>query len=101
MFKNYKENEIITIKLSSGEEILCKFLSATENHITVEKGLVLMQGPQGVAGKIAQGPEFKVLVHLLKMIIDQQVGIPNKLGEKINALSEHFNIDEAIQKTVH
>jgi hypothetical protein len=49
MFKNYKENEIITIKLSSGEEILCKFLSATENHITVEKGLVLMQGPQGVA----------------------------------------------------
>ena len=40
MFKNYKENEIITIKLSSGEEILCKFLSATENHITVEKGLI-------------------------------------------------------------
>ncbi len=51
--------------------------------------------------KIAQGPEFKVLVHLLKMIIDQQVGIPNELGEKINALSEHLDIDEAIQKTVH
>ena len=49
MFDRYKEKEIVTIKLSSGEEILCKFLSADSDCITVEKGLVLMQGPQGIA----------------------------------------------------
>ena len=49
MFDRYKQNEIITIKLSSGEEILCKFVSLDSDCITVEKGLVLMQGPQGIA----------------------------------------------------
>ena len=49
MFNRYKEKEIVTIKLSSGEEILCKFLSVDSDYITVEKGLVLMQGPQGIA----------------------------------------------------
>ena len=49
MFNKYKEKEIVTIKLSSGEEILCKFLSVDAECITVEKGLVLMQGPQGIA----------------------------------------------------
>ena len=49
MFDRYKQNEIITIKLSSGEEILCKFLSVDSDCITVEEGLVLMQGPQGIA----------------------------------------------------
>ena len=49
MFNRYKANEIVTIKLSSGEEILCKFLSVDIDCVTVEKGLVLMQGPQGIA----------------------------------------------------
>ena len=53
MFENLKQNEIITIKLANGEEILCKFVSFQEsafgNFVEVEKGLVLMQGPQGVA----------------------------------------------------
>tara|TARA_Y100001938_G_C7871623_1_gene320581 strand:+ start:226 stop:543 length:318 start_codon:yes stop_codon:yes gene_type:complete len=53
MFENLKEKDIITIKLANGEEILCKFVSFQEsgfgNFVEVEKGLVLMNGPQGVA----------------------------------------------------
>ena len=49
MFKEYKPNDLITIKLSNGEELLCKFLSTNEGYVEVEKGLVLMQGPQGIA----------------------------------------------------
>ena len=36
--------------------------------------------------KVASRPEFKILVHLLKTIIDNEIGIPNDLAEKINEL---------------
>tara|TARA_R100000908_G_C3689845_1_gene104717 strand:- start:187 stop:492 length:306 start_codon:yes stop_codon:yes gene_type:complete len=49
MFNDYKKDEIITLKLGNGEEILCKFLTMHGDYIEIEKGLVLMNGPQGVA----------------------------------------------------
>ena len=53
MFNDYKKDEIITLKLGNGEEILCKFLTmhgdSYGDYIEIEKGLVLMNGPQGVA----------------------------------------------------
>ena len=51
MFENIKENDIITLKLGNGEEVLAKFVrkDSANTYIEVVKGLVLMQGPQGVA----------------------------------------------------
>ena len=53
MFGEYKKDQIVTLKLGNGEEILCKFLTmhgdTYGDYIEIEKGLVLMQGPQGVA----------------------------------------------------
>tara|TARA_A100001011_G_C14195605_1_gene793324 strand:+ start:957 stop:1256 length:300 start_codon:yes stop_codon:yes gene_type:complete len=45
---DYKEGDIVSIKLVSGEEVIGKFKSG-ETDITIEKPLVMMHGPQGLA----------------------------------------------------
>ena len=45
-----KDGDLVTLKLASGEEVIAKFLSRTDTrYISIEKALVLMQGPQGLA----------------------------------------------------
>ena len=47
--------------------------------------------------KVAEHYEFKLLVHLLKTIIDGQSGIPNSLHEKLKDL----DLDKTPSHTVH
>ena len=47
--KEFKENDIISLKLVSGEEVIGKFKSKTSDTTTNEKALVMMHGPQGLA----------------------------------------------------
>ena len=47
--KEFKENDIISLKLVSGEEVIGKFKSKTSDTTTIEKALVMMHGPQGLA----------------------------------------------------
>ena len=49
MFDKIKENDVIALKFSTGEEVLATFKKADDSTISIMKGLVLMQGPQGVA----------------------------------------------------
>ena len=50
MFENIKDGDLVTLKLASGEEVIAKYLSRTDTrYISIEKALVLMQGPQGLA----------------------------------------------------
>ena len=47
--KEFKENDIISLKLVSGEEVIGKFKSKTTDVTTIEKALVMMHGPKGLA----------------------------------------------------
>ena len=49
MFENIKDGDLITLKLASGEEVIANFKSGADSYISIEKALVLMQGPQGLA----------------------------------------------------
>ena len=50
MFENIKDGDLVTLKLVSGEEVIAKYKkSGQESYISIEKALVLMQGPQGLA----------------------------------------------------
>ncbi len=55
MFEKYKDGDLVTIKLSSGEEVIGEFKGINENlekhwcELSIKKALVLMQGPQGLA----------------------------------------------------
>ena len=50
---------------------------------------------------IGSKPEFKILVHLLKTIIDSEVGIPNELSDKLKNITDNLNVDNRTSKTVH
>jgi hypothetical protein len=49
MFEKFKEGNHVTLKLVSGEEVIAKFKTLTSDYISINKALVLMQGPQGLA----------------------------------------------------
>jgi|TARA_R100000027_G_scaffold3033_1_gene2917 hypothetical protein len=54
--------------------------------------------PETVANK----PEFSVLIHFLKSIIDGELNIPNELTDKIRSASEELGIDLGqINKRLH
>ena len=49
MFEKFKEGNFVTLKLVSGEEVIAKFKALTSDYISIDKALVLMQGPKGLA----------------------------------------------------
>lgn len=50
---------------------------------------------------VASKPEFKILVHLLKTIIDNEMGLPNELSDKLEHLSDQLDLDNDTNKTLH
>ena len=54
--------------------------------------------PETVANK----PEFSVLIHFLKSIIDGELNIPNELTERIRSASQELGLDLGdIKKRLH
>ena len=56
MIEKYKDGDLITLKLVSGEEVIANYKGSDDtasltpsSYIKIEKALVLMQGPQGLA----------------------------------------------------
>ena len=49
MFEKYKDGDLITLKLASGEEVIATYKGGADSYISIEKALVLMNGPQGLA----------------------------------------------------
>ena len=44
----YDENDIVSLKLISGEEIIGKFINETSNEVTLEKPLMLAMSQKGI-----------------------------------------------------
>ena len=68
---------------------------------TLEAMLNAMEKHKFDTDKLASQPEFKILVHLIKTIIDKELNIPNDLVEKIEGLKEDLDLDKGFQKTLH
>ena len=51
--------------------------------------------------KIANTATFKILVHLIKTIIDGETGIPNELNDRLNKLTDDLDLDNEASHTVH
>ena len=49
MFDKIKDGDLVTLKLTSGEEVIGKFTGKADTYFSIDKALVLMQGPQGLA----------------------------------------------------
>ena len=80
MFENFKEGNLITLKLVSGEEVIAKFKTLTSDYISIDKALVLMQGPQGLAfGTFFSTAEQKEPINICKNKITSIANINDKI----------------------
>tara|TARA_A100001391_G_scaffold38730_1_gene21443 strand:- start:49 stop:303 length:255 start_codon:yes stop_codon:yes gene_type:complete len=50
---------------------------------------------------VANRPEFSVLVHFLKSIIDGELNIPNELTERIRNAAFQLDLDHKINKKLN
>ena len=50
---------------------------------------------------VANRPEFTVLVHFLKSIIDGELNIPNELTERIRDAAFQMDLDQKVNKKLN
>jgi hypothetical protein len=50
--------------------------------------------------QVSRLPEFRVLVHFVKAIIDGELELPNDLTDRIKEMGEHLDIDRALRQEV-
>jgi len=50
---------------------------------------------------VANRPEFSVLVHFLKSIIDGELNIPNELTDRIRDTAFQLNLDQKVNKKLN
>ena len=87
MFEKFNEGNLVTLKLVSGEEVIAKFKSLTSDYISIDKALVLMQGPQGLAfGTFFSTAEQKEPINICK---DKVTSIAN-INDKIKSEYERI-----------
>ena len=80
MFEKFKEGNLVTLKLVSGEEVIAKFKSINVDYISIDKALVLMQGPQGLAfGTFFSTAEQKEPININKDKITSIANINDKI----------------------
>ena len=50
---------------------------------------------------VANRPEFSVLIHFLKSIIDGELNIPNELTERIRDAAFQMDLDQKVDKKLN
>ena len=85
MFDKIKDGDLITLKLASGEEVIAKFTGKADTYISIDKALVLMNGPQGLAfgtffSTAKQDEPFNIAIDKLISIAH----INDKIAEEYN-----------------
>ena len=81
------------MKSKHKESIVC-LVDATESILNaMEK--------HGIdADEVASKPEFKILVHLIKTIIDSEVGIHNELSDKLKIVQQRQSKIFALEQQI-
>ena len=80
-----------------------KHSKSVESLIDVTEAMLHAMEKHGVDPEtVANRPEFSVLVHFLKSIIDGELNIPNELTETIRNKAEELGINmKNIKKRLH
>ena len=95
MFENFKEGNLITLKLVSGEEVIAKFKSINADYISIDKALVLMQGPQGLAfGTFFSTAEQKEPINICRNKITSIANINDKIKTEYERIFSTVKVPE-------
>ena len=94
MFDKIKDGDLVTLKLASGEEVIAKYLSRTDTrYISIEKALVLMQGPQGLAfGTFFSTAQQDKPINIAKDKITSIAYINDKIQEEYNRVFSKIEV---------
>ena len=94
MFDKIKDGDLVTLKWISGEEVIAKYLSRTDTrYVSIEKALVLMNGPQGLAfgtffSTAKQDEPFNIAIDKLISIAH----INDKIAEEYNRVFSKIEV---------
>ena len=96
MFENIKDGDLITLKLASGEEVVATLVGHGIDIVSIEKALVLMQGPQGLAfGTFFSTAEQDAPINIARDKITAVAHINDKIsGEYKKVFSKIETIDK-------
>ena len=86
--KGVTAGEVVTIKLTSGEELISKLEEETATHFKLSKPMVLSMGPKGIG----------MVPYLITADPDKSVKIKNATVTAIEATQKEF-ADSYIQQT--
>ena len=93
MFENIKDGDLVTLKLASGEEVIAKYVSGADSYISIEKALVLMQGPQGLAfGTFFSTAQQDKPMNIAKDKITSIAFINDKIQEEYNRVFSKIEV---------
>ena len=93
MFENIKDGDLITLKRTSGEEVIAKYVSGADSYISIEKALVLMQGPQGLAfGTFFSTAQQDKPINIAKDKITSIAYINDKIKEEYNRVFSKIEV---------
>jgi len=81
--------------LKKHQESISCLMDATEELLSS------MEKPGVDPETLSRTPEFVVLVHFLKAIIDGKMEIPNHLSDRIAELADTLDIDKIAGTTLH
>ena len=95
MFEKFKEGNVITLKLASGEEVIAKFKSLNSDYISIEKALVLMQGPKGLAfGIFFSTAEQNEPINICRNKITSIANINDKIKQEYERIFSTVKVPE-------
>ena len=93
MFENIKDGDLVTLKLASGVEVIAKYVSGADSYISIEKALVLMQGPQGLAfGTFFSTAQQDKPMNIAKDKITSIAYINDKIQEEYNRVFSKIEV---------
>ena len=93
MNENIKDGDLITLKLASGEEVIANYKGGTDSHVSIEKALVLMQGPQGLAfGTFFSTAQQDKPINIAKDKITSIAYINDKIKEEYNRVFSKIEV---------
>ena len=95
MFEKFKDGNLVTLKLASGEEVIAKFKSLADDYISIDKALVLMQGPQGLAfGTFFSTAEQKEPINICRNKITSIANINDKIKNEYERIFSTVKIPD-------
>jgi hypothetical protein len=88
---NIKENEIFSIKLNSGEELITRVKKVTPEYLTISEPVSVAPGPQGmglVPSVFTANPsgEFTLNRNSIAIICETEYNIKTKYSEAVSGI---------------